>query len=255
MPATFRLGVLSAVLVGLVLVPSRPGQAAADDAPLKIHIIATGEYDPVTSMTEFKQFLEKNYKVECTTSFKDVNGSVSKLDNLEALATADLLILFARRMSLSETQMGLIRAHWEKGKPIVGIRTACHAFQAKDNEIIDRQVFGGHYNGGGPTSNGAFQAVPANGADKHPVLQGVAPFKGNKYAYGQGDQAPTVTLLQVARTPKAVIPVTWTNTYKGGRMLYTALGPPDDFKDENFRRLLVNAVFWTAQRDVAKMKR
>src|SRR5262249_47760359 len=149
MPATFRLGVLSAVLVGLVLVSSRSGRAAADDAPLKIHIIATGEYDPVTSMTEFKQFLEKHYKVECTTSFKDVNGGVSKLDNLEALATADLLMLFARRMSLSEAQMALIRAHWEKGKPIVGIRTACHAFQARDNEIIDRQVFGGHYNGGG----------------------------------------------------------------------------------------------------------
>jgi type 1 glutamine amidotransferase len=231
------------------------GRAAADDAPLKIHIIATGEYDPVTSMTEFKQYLEQNYKVEITTSFKDVTGTISKLDNLEALASADLLLLFARRMSLSEAQMAIIRARWEKGKPIVGIRTACHAFQAKDNTIIDRQVFGGHYNGGGPTSNGAFKAVPADGADNHPVLKGVEPFKGNKYAYGQGELAETVTLLQVAKTAKPVIPVTWTNTYKGGRMLYTSLGAPEDFKDEHFRRLLVNAIYWTAQRDVAKMKR
>src|SRR5262245_35166374 len=254
MPTTFRLGILVAAVLALMPRLS-PGHAAADDAPLKIHIIATGEYDPVTSMTEFKQFLEKHYKVECTTSFKDVNGGVSKLDNLEALATADLLMLFARRMSLSEAQMALIRAHWEKGKPIVGIRTACHAFQARDNEIIDRQVFGGHYNGGGPTSNGAFQAVPADGAESHPVLKGVEPFKGNKYAYGQGELASSATLLQVAKTPKAVVPVTWTNTYKGGRMLYTSLGDSEDFKDAQFRKFLTNAIFWTSQRDPERMKK
>jgi type 1 glutamine amidotransferase len=202
-------------------------------------------------LTEFKAYLEKEYRVECSLSLCEKN----RLTNLEALKTADLLILFARRMNLPEEQMQVIRAHWETGKPIVGIRTAQHAFQPRDNEIIDRQVFGGHYNGGGPTSNGAFKAVPADGAENHPVLKGVEPFKGNKYAYGQGKLADSTTLLQVARTPKAVVPVTWTNTYKGGRMLYTSLGAPDDFKDQNFRRLLVNAIFWTSRHDAAAFKK
>jgi hypothetical protein len=33
------------------------------------------------------------------------------------------------------------------------------------------------------------------------------------------------------------------------------MGVPEDFKDENFRRLLVNAIFWTAQRDPEGMKK
>ena len=35
-------------------------------------------------------------------------------------------------------------------------------------------------------------------------------------------------------------------------MFYTSLGHPDDFKDENFVRMLTNAVFWTAKKDVPK---
>jgi type 1 glutamine amidotransferase len=244
---------ICALLAGVLLLGTmiEPARSADPAASLKIHIIAFGEYDPVASLTEFKAYLEKEYRVECSLSLCEKN----RLTNLEALKTADLLILFARRMNLPEEQMQVIRAHWETGKPIVGIRTAQHAFQPRDNEIIDRQVFGGHYNGGGPTSNGAFKAVPADGAENHPVLKGVEPFKGNKYAYGQGKLADSTTLLQVARTPKAVVPVTWTNTYKGGRMLYTSLGAPDDFKDQNFRRLLVNAIFWTSRHDAAAFKK
>jgi type 1 glutamine amidotransferase len=54
------------------------------------------------------------------------------------------------------------------------------------------------------------------------------------------------------KTPQ---PVTWAHTYKGGRTIYTSMGVPEDFQDENFRRLLTNAIFWTAQRDPQKMKR
>ena len=172
---------ISCLIAVLLLIPALPARSADSAAPLKIHIIAFGEYDPVVTLTEFKEHLEKTCKVECSMSLCEKN----KLTNLDPLKTADLLVLFARRMALPEEQMQVIRAHWDAGKPIVGIRTACHAFQAKDNEIIDRQVFGGHYDGGGPTSNGAFKAVPADGAENHPVLKGVEPFKGNKYAYGQ----------------------------------------------------------------------
>jgi type 1 glutamine amidotransferase len=35
-------------------------------------------------------------------------------------------------------------------------------------------------------------------------------------------------------------------------VFYTSLGHPDDFKDESFVRLLTNAVFWTAKKDVPK---
>jgi type 1 glutamine amidotransferase len=45
-------------------------------------------------------------------------------------------------------------------------------------------------------------------------------------------------------------PVAWTHAYHEGRVFYTSLGHPDDFRNEAFNRLLVNAVFWALGRDV-----
>src|SRR5262245_24062405 len=242
--------VLPLILVGLLATQSR----SDEPAPLKVHIIAGGEYDPVLSMTEFKKYVEERYRVECTTSFYDGTGSPSKLENLDSLKSADLLLLFARRMALREEQMKLIRAHWEQGKPIVGIRTACHAFQKADNEIIDRQLFGGHY-GVGPSSNGGYTTAVAKGQEEHPVLKGVGAVKAAKYAYGNGPLAEGVVVLQiVGRIKDKDFPVTWVNTHKGGRYLYTSLGAPEDFQQEGMKRLISNAVFWTTQRDPDKAK-
>ena len=173
------LCLMSAAL--LIVSAARAGDASK---PLRIHIIAGGEYDPVPSMTEFKKYLEAHYRVECTTSFFAGTGSPTKLENLDGLKSADVLVLFARRMSLRGADE-LIRAHWEQGKPIVGVRTACHAFQKADNEVIDRKLFSGDY-GVGPSSNGGYKTAVAKGREDHPVLKGVSELKAAKYAYGNG---------------------------------------------------------------------
>jgi type 1 glutamine amidotransferase len=246
-----RIGMVA--LVGFAIFA--PLAYTQGEIPLKIHFIAGGEYSPVPSMTDFKKYLEANFRVECTTSFYEGTGSPIKLEKLDGLKSADLLVLFARRMNLREEQMKLIRAHWEQGKPIVGVRTACHAFQKGDNEIIDRKLFGGHY-GAGPTSNGGFKTAVAKGQEDHPVLKGVGELKAAKYAYGNGDLADGVAVLHiVGRIKDKDFPVTWVNTVKGGRYFYTSLGAPEDFQQEGMMRLLTNAVFWTTQRDSAKMKR
>ncbi len=49
-------------------------------------------------------------------------------------------------------------------------------------------------------------------------------------------------------------PVAWTNMYKQARIFYTSLGHPDDFGNPQFRRLLINAVFWAMDKPVPKEK-
>ena len=66
--------------------------------------------------------------------------------------------------------------------------------------------------------------------------------------------APTATPLLFGDNGKGRHPVTWVNEYKGGRMFYTSLGVPEDFKDGNFRRMLVNAVYWTTRREAPKSR-
>jgi len=49
-------------------------------------------------------------------------------------------------------------------------------------------------------------------------------------------------------------PVAWTNRYRKSRVFYTSLGHVDDFKNPQFRRLLINAVFWAMDKPVLKVK-
>ena len=49
-----------------------------------------------------------------------------------------------------------------------------------------------------------------------------------------------------------MMPIAWTRLHNGGRVFYTSLGHPQDFQDDNFRRLVVNALFWTSKREVPK---
>lgn len=235
------------VLFGLCVAATR----GAEPAPLKIHLIGVGEYEPAKSLAEFKKHLEANYRVECSAS---LGGNGKKLDNLEPLAQADLLVIFARRTNLPDEQMALIRNHWEKGKPIVGMRTASHAFQPADNEIFDKKVLGGSYSGAG-SYTAPFKAIPATPQAEHPVLKGVGPITSRGY-YNNGKLAADVVVLQLVETDsKTPRPVTWTHSYNGGRTLYTSMGTPEDFKNEDFIRLLSNAVFWAAKTEPDKMKK
>jgi type 1 glutamine amidotransferase len=215
--------------------------------PLRIHIISgSKEYESQASLQPFQAWLSATYDVSITASW--VSDGAQDLPEIEKIAETDLLLVFCRRLKLPEAQMALVRAHWEAGKPVVGLRTASHAFSREENETFDRKVLGGNYNG----HYGATPVAVKNVAD-HPVLEGVEPFTSGKL-YKAGPLADSATLLQTGTSEgDKTESLTWVNSYKGARCFYSSAGIPDDFADDNFRRLLVNAIFWTARRE-AKAK-
>ena len=213
----------------------------SDAAVLKIHFLSGAkEYKSEESLKKFIPWLEKHYDVKCTASWG--HDGIKELPNLDALKDADVLFVFARRMNPVEEQMKLIRAHWGKGKSIVGVRTASHAFQKTDNEIFDLQVMGGNYQGhfgDGP--------VKVTNLGKHPILNGVGKITSDKL-YKAGPLAKGTTVLQQGDIGTDKHAVSWVNTWKGGRTFYTSLGVPKDFENENFKRMLAKAILWTAKR-------
>lgn len=245
---------LTVRILATALVLALPlGLSVADEGgqqPLKIHLVGVGEYKPVESLTEYKKHLEERFQVQITTSFGKDGKS---LPNLEQLRSADVMVLFVRRTDLPEEQIRIIREHWEKGKPIVALRTASHGFQPADNETFAK-VIGGAYRGPG-SYTAPFKAIVVDDQKDHPVLRGVGPFQ-SRGPYGFDKLADDAVVLQVVESDKKVkAPASWTHTYKGGRTFYTFMGSPEDFQDETFRRLLANAIFWTAQRDPEKLKK
>ena len=205
-------------------------------------VLISGEYEYFSSnsLPAFKQLLETNYQFKCTylerTAGNDIPG-------LEALDHADLAILFIRRMTLPEDQLARLKKFLASGKPIIGLRTASHAFE--NWKEWDHEVLGGNYHmHHGNTLMATARINKQNAA--HPILKNVAPeFETAGSLYKTTPLASNTTLLLMGSVEgQDPEPIAWTHEYHGARVFYTSLGHPKDFENQSFRNLLVNAVFW-----------
>jgi type 1 glutamine amidotransferase len=232
----------------LLLAATLPG-LGADAPPLKICLVsASAEYDSDASLAAFQKYLESHYQVVCTRAFGKDKGE--SLPGLEALDTSDLMIVYTRRVTLPPAQLEHLRKFIAAGRPIIGLRTASHAFQ--NYMEFDREVLGGGYKGHYTNSQAEIKLAPGRSA--HPVLAGVTPLNSRKL-YKNPTLADDVVVLLEGTTLNNAEPVAWVREHNGGRVFYTSLGTQEDFTEESFRRLLVNAIFWTTQREVPASRR
>jgi acetyl esterase/lipase len=147
-------------------------------------------------------------------------------------------------LKLTGDDLQRIKGYCLAGKPIVGVRTASHAIQTWLE--FDKEVLGGNYQS--HYRNGPATDVTITSAGKdHPLLAGVSPFRSAGSLYKNTGLAADNVILMTGSDGEHSEPITWTRDYKGARIFYTALGHQQDFGEESFRRLLANALFWTAR--------
>ncbi|MBI1830088.1 MAG: hypothetical protein HYR84_01395 [Planctomycetes bacterium] len=154
------------------------------------------EYRSEEALPLLGKILARHHGFKCTVLFAidpktgEINPNVNNnIPGLENLKTADLMIIFTRFRNLPEDQMQHIADYLDTGKPIIGIRTATHAFAgikgkfAKYNNGaglkgyeggFGKQVLGdywlSHHGGHGSQST---RGILAKGAQKHPILKGI----------------------------------------------------------------------------------
>jgi putative membrane-bound dehydrogenase-like protein len=223
--------------------PVQAPRAENRPGPLRVCLVSGSlEYESDASLAAFQEHLETNYAVQCSRAFRRTDEEIPGLENLE---TCDVALLFTRRLKPAGEALERIQAYCRSGKPLVGVRTASHAFQTWLG--LDREVLGGSYTGHfgkGPPCEVRF-------TDKgrgHAILEGVAEYASTASLYkNQANAADTETLLMGTAAGKTE-PLAWTRLHQGGRVFYTSLGDQADFRNENFRRMLANALFWTARR-------
>lgn len=245
--------------------------AALSAAPTHVvFMIGEEEYHTWESLPVFaeKELKPRGYRVTIVTADPQNKHHFPGL--VTALKDADVLFLSVRRRFPPKEQLDAVRAHLAAGKPLIGIRTACHAFALARNEKLpdpelatwegfDPEVLGGHYTTyyrNNKTTAVAFAA----GAAAHSIAQGLdlAKLVGHCPLYIVSPLVPDATPLLVGTTPVAVgqkielksEPVAWTRRYgpREARIFYTSLGDAEDFKNAEFRRLLVNSVAWAVDR-------
>jgi type 1 glutamine amidotransferase len=180
----------------------------------------------------------------------------------EAIKAADVVLVSVRRRLPPKEDLDALRQHLAAGKPIVGIRTACHAWclrTEKDNQTaaaaghgvwpeFDPEVLGGHYVGhhGADVKTAITIAEAGKG---HAILRGVdlQKFVGNGSLYRVNPLVESTTPLLIGTIPdKQPEPVAWANLAgpKESRVFNTTLGHIDDFQEPAFCKLLTNAIFW-----------
>lgn len=245
-----------------------------------LHIVfVTGdeEYRSEESMPMLAAILERELGAKVSICYAATDGIVDPnrsdhIVGLEALETADLMVMFLRFRQLPDEQLKYITDYVATGKPMVGFRTSTHAFnydaghknQHMNHEWATR-VFGqqwithhGHFDDGDhPLTE--VNLIDDNTA--HPILNGVTPFKafswlyhvqgGGWHVFGQPNHLLTGTSLRskheaAGRTDQYPMtnPVAWTKDYHGARVFFTTLGHPYDFKIASMRKLSLNGIYW-----------
>src|SRR5213594_2025375 len=108
------------------------------------------EYRSEETLPQLGKILAKHHGFKCTVLFaidpKDgtINPEcVSNIPGLEELRTADLMVIQTRFRDLPDEQMKPIVDYVESGRPIIGIRTATHAFDIKKSKTYSRYSWQG----------------------------------------------------------------------------------------------------------------
>jgi hypothetical protein len=241
------------------------------------------EYRSEESMPALARLLAKHHGFKCTVLFNvdPTSGEIvpgnSNLPGLEALDTADLAVVFLRFQNLPAEQMKHFAAYLDRGGPVIGLRTATHAFKIPANGEFRKysydhkgddyrsgfghQVLGqtwiGHY-GRNHQQSTRIEIVPA--AAEHPILRGVKDVWVQAGCYvGKPTDGEILTTARPLNGMKPDSPVDdtkspqaseWTRSYAGkdgkkGRVFTSLYGTSEDILNEGYRRMLVNACFWT----------
>ena len=276
---------------------SGPGQGkhivlvAGDDA----------EYHSEEALPALAKILAVRHGFTCTVLFSTnpEDGTIDprakrNIPGLEALRTADLLVLFIRWRDLPDEQMKYFVDYVESGRPVVALRTGTHPFELKTSHTYEkwswdsrvpgweggfgRKILGEtwvahHGNHGGQSTRGWF----APGAGQSPILSGIEdgeiwgptdtyevrlpmPASCHPLLLGQVLSWLSPEGSPVAGKNDPMMPVSWTNDFetesgKTGRAFTSTLGAADDIENGALRRMIVNAVYWAVGMEAAISKK
>ncbi len=229
---------------------------ATDTRPRLAVIVSEVEYETLKTLPEFAaRHLGHGFHVQF---FFGSEAEPNDIPGMEQLKNCDLALISARRRLLKPEDLQHVRDFVAAGKPVLGIRTASHAWCLRDREPPagraawpewDKQVFGGNYNNHYAVDLKTVMK-PVAGSAKHPILTGISPesFVAGGSLYQTAPLADGgEVLINGEIEGKPIEPAAWTFTRAdGGRSFYTSLGHVGDFENPTFNRLLVNALYWAA---------
>lgn len=245
------------------------------------------EYRSEEVMPMLGKILSQRHGFRCTVLFAFGPDGAEYIDSnnqqglrgLDALDTADLMIIATRFRRPDAAGAAHITQYLKAGKPVIGLRTATHAFRGDGSfgESISFNDFGRKVLGeewvshhGNHKVEGA-RSVVEPGAESHVVLRGVSEIFAPSDVYGVSHLTDADTIILRGAITETLDPASrtltddprnnpmqalaWFHTYVAaggttGQSFCTTAGASVDFVDEDLRRLIVNAAIHLTGGDV-----
>lgn len=238
------------------------------------------------------KILSQRHGFKTTVLFPlDDDGTINpenhkSLPGAEALDSADAIVMALRFRAWPDEQMKHFVDAYNRGVPIVALRTSTHAFRSTEGSFQNFNDFGKRVLGEGWVSHWgkhkkeATRGVIEPSAKDHPLLRGVTDVFGDSDVYEAYPPADATILLrgqvlsgmnpddapaeyrkkrasdkQEQGVNDPMMPIAWTRVWKNesgreNRILTTTLGAATDLQSEGLRRLIVNGVYWGLGLDV-----
>jgi azurin/type 1 glutamine amidotransferase len=255
-----------------------------------VFIASDHEYRSEETLPALARILSKRYGFTSTVIWGlDNEGNIfpgsSNLKGLDVLDDADLMVIFTRFSDFSDEEMQHIDDYLKRGGPVMGLRTATHAFSNGGNEKwkhyswdyngplkewnkgFGRRVLGetwvAHY---GDNHRQASKLIIEDAQKNHPIMRGVKNILAQSGGYeADPDNSTVLARGQVLNgmtadaqpdKTKELLPVAWVRTYdvgtgKKGRVFTTTHGASEDLLNEGFRRMMINASMWAVGLETA----
>lgn len=228
-----------------------PLRFSEDHRPHVAIIVNDNEYHSDQTLRAFAQ-RELIEKRDWHVSFIDGEAK-GGFRNMEVLPTTDVAIIYSRRIPVRQEEKKLIEDFVASGKPLIGLRTASHAFSVRGDAppgfinlaTFDQDVWGGSYDN--HTKSETVVTV-ADGASKSKLLAGIdlaSPWHSKSTLYRNPKLVKPADVLLWGEADGEKYPVAWKLIVNN--VFYTSLGAPDDFRDTRFVRMLTNVLDWAIE--------
>lgn len=173
------------------------------DRPRIVLVSGDEEYRSEEALPQLAKILAQRHGFDCTVLFAQhpeqpgiINPNyVYHIPGLEQLEEADLLVLFTRFRELPDEQMAYFKAYLESGKPVIGLRTATHAFRFRDT-LNPWRHWGNYYQGEKEAWHGGFGQLVLgtnwhshHGHHKHQSTRGIIPREAAQHPLLNGIQS------------------------------------------------------------------
>lgn len=253
-----------------------------------VFVSGDDEYRSEEAFPMLARILSKRFGYKCSVLFAidPTTGTIKpdhqrNIPGTHLLASADMMVIQLRFRELPDEQMAPIIEYTNSGKPILGLRTATHAFHYAANTgspyarwswtsadpaggwgraVLGETWISHHGDHGKESTRGVINPSFAS----HPILKGCQDIWGPTDVYSVVNLSATDQVLVHGQVlegmnpgdkpvtgPKnaPMQPLVWTREYKGERgktskVICTTMGAAVDFQSVGLRRLCVNSVLW-----------